>query len=657
MHSSWYLRPVFLAFAVYALLLSAQRLHYGPPNPSACDAFYSAAAPRDAQLTGRVLSFPRKADGAVWAEVSVRTLDGTPSCGKTLAVLEQNADPRPGASVSLSGKLTQSGAGGGVSGPGYKRYLRSRGIYSVMENARLSELRPPNLLLRAVNSLRGRMLSAFDKAVGPQRAAVLSGITIGERASISRELNRAFRDSGAMHILVASGSNVGLVTFLVFLLARAVKLSRFWAGLAAVGLAGFYTLLAGADTPLVRAYIMSVFGTAGFLLERESGVLHGLVLAALTITAADPQALFRPDFQMSFASTAAILIALSAYKAPQKLDGWFSRKAYYLLVSSVAAQIALFPLMAAYFHRVSLAPLLSNFFVMPVAAGLMGCGFALALLSWFQALLPLAGMVVKLPLDFLIWLVQGSAGWGLIIEAARPSAALTVCFYSAALLIFHLPQKEVLSRLWKPVSALALASLIIGFAAPGAVNAVVLGNNRNRSLLVKLDRGPLLLFGTAVNGDILADAVLDSGRRRVDALFITGSGGYSLAGLKNLSKRIKIDRIYGPYGPVDADLAPSLYSAKALWPGEEATGNGWTAVLAWPFYLDGKLAFTRREGYGGSGEEFYSWLLKLPKIELETGAALRCARVRAQGDEFDIIFRRGGAAFSIPANGHIRNDY
>ena len=655
MHSSWYLRPVFLAFAVYALLLSAQRFYFGPPNPQSCNAFYSRAG--DAELTGKVLAFPRKADGAVWAEISVQNLRGAPSCGKIMAVLGPDADPKPGSFVTLSGKLLQAGSGKGISGQGYRRYLRSRGIYSVLESARISQLRPPNPLLRSVNSLRKRMLYTFEKTLGPERAAVLSGITIGERASISRELNRAFRDSGAMHILVASGSNVGFVTFLVFLLARGLKLSRLWAGFAAVALAGFYTLLAGADTPLVRAYIMSVFGTAGFLLERESGVLHGLVLAALAIIATDPQALFRPDFQMSFTSTAAILIALSAYKIPKRMDSWLGKKVYYLLISSVAAQIALFPLMASYFHRVSLAPLLSNFFVMPVAALLMGSGFALTLLSWFNPLLPLAGALLKLPLDFLIWLVQNSASWGLVLETARPSGAMTVCFYSCALLFLHLPQKEVLSKLWKPVSALALASLLVGFAVPNAINAVVLGNSRNRSLLVTTQDRQLLLFGAAVNGDILADAVLDSGRRSVDALFISGSGGNSLAGFAALAKRIKISRIYGPYGPVEPELLGPLSGAQALWPGESVSGTGWQATLLWPFCLDQRLHLTRHTGYSGSGEEFYSWLLRLPELELETGAALHCARVRAHRDEFDIIFRRGGAVFSYSAGKLGLNDY
>ncbi|HOX22394.1 MAG TPA: hypothetical protein PLL10_02940 [Elusimicrobiales bacterium] len=156
----------------------------------------------------------------------------------------------------------------------------------------------------------------------------------------------------------------------------------------------------------------------------------------------------------------------------------------------------------------------------------------------------------------------------------------------------------------------------------------------------------------------MADKALSLGCRSIDALFLTESGASSASGLPALKKRIKIEKVYGPYGPLGKESAELLADAKALWPGESISGKDWSASLEWPFSLDKKLRLSRIKGYSGSGEEFYSWRFRTPEAELQTCAPLRCARVRAVGKEFDIIFRRGAAAeFTFSAAELIRNGY
>ena len=77
-----------------------------------------------------------------------------------------------------------------------------------------------------------------------------------------------------MHLLVASGSNVGFITFLVYFLCSKLKIGKIFRppGLAC---AGFYVLVAGLEAPLVRGYVMYSAALAGYLLDRDSGVFRG----------------------------------------------------------------------------------------------------------------------------------------------------------------------------------------------------------------------------------------------------------------------------------------------------------------------------------------------------------------------------------------------
>ena len=58
----------------------------------------------------------------------------------------------------------------------------------------------------AVSSLRRGTLAAFNRHFPEGRAAVLSGVVLGETASMPRETSNAFRDAGAIH-LTASASH------------------------------------------------------------------------------------------------------------------------------------------------------------------------------------------------------------------------------------------------------------------------------------------------------------------------------------------------------------------------------------------------------------------------------------------------------------------
>src|SRR6185295_11434109 len=60
----------------------------------------------------------------------------------------------------------------------------------------------------ALGRLRRAVLSSYSETLEPGHAAVLGGVVMGERSDLPKDLLRAFRAAGAVHLLVASGSNV-----------------------------------------------------------------------------------------------------------------------------------------------------------------------------------------------------------------------------------------------------------------------------------------------------------------------------------------------------------------------------------------------------------------------------------------------------------------
>lgn len=228
---------------------------------------------------------------------------------------------------------------------------------------------------------RRSLLELFSEKLDSEKAAVLSGVLLGIKSDLSPELRKAFADSGAMHLLVASGTNVASVFFIAYWILRRLFLSRRKSTIAAALAAGFYVLVAGADPPLVRAYLMTCASILGYLLARDSGAFQGLVLAAWGLLLFNPLSLFQAGFQMSFMACLGIIAAMPNWQAVSK-HAWI-RHPCNLFLTSLAAQSALIPLLVSYFRKFSLIGIISNMILVPMAALVMGSGALMALTSLF----------------------------------------------------------------------------------------------------------------------------------------------------------------------------------------------------------------------------------------------------------------------------------
>ena len=121
-----------------------------------------------------------------------------------------------------------------------------------------------------------------------------------------------------------------------------------------VAVAGVYTVLAGADAPLTRAYFMTVCAVAGYFLRRNSGVFQGLVLSCLVILLVHPAAVFETGFQMSFLATLAIVVCLNLYEIPYTWPRWVRFFAQ-IFLATLSTQLVLLPVFTNVFYKVSFA--------------------------------------------------------------------------------------------------------------------------------------------------------------------------------------------------------------------------------------------------------------------------------------------------------------
>lgn len=313
-----------------------------------------------------------------------------------------------------------------IDGFDYPAYLASHGISATMfalDAQVTGEGGAP--WRRGIFALRGRLADSIDRSMPYPESALAAAVLLGKRESLPDELAEEFRGAGAAHLLAISGLHVGVLLAVVasstaWLLGRQRPTYLLVAG-AAVWL---YALMAGAPPSALRAAAMGSVYLAAIGFGRPSSVLPALALAAALMTAASPGLVRQISFQLSFAAVAGIALVLALWGGQlnwgvSPAAGWAKRAMGWmaaLVVVSVAATLATWPLVAATFGEVALLGVPASLLTVPVMAPLIVAAAGAAL----------AGVVVP-PLGVVLgWIAAAPAGWVIGVVSVFPSWTVSV---------------------------------------------------------------------------------------------------------------------------------------------------------------------------------------------------------------------------------------
>jgi len=272
---------------------------------------------------------------------------------------------------------------------------------------------------RGLSDLRQDLTERILRALPGGTGAVAAALMTGERAAIPPALDEAYRDSGLAHLLSISGLHLTLVAGLLFGATRfgfaaweRVALRwpiKKWAAIVALlGSAG-YMLLAGAEVPTQRSFLMTGLVLLAVLADRSALSPRGIALAAFIVLAVAPEAVFGASFQMSFAAVLALIATweVVAKRLRPTSDAGLLRRAWLWfaagLLTSAVAGAATAPFAAYHFNRFTDLGLVANLLAVPVASFWVMPWAVVAFL-----LMPFGGE----------WLALQPMGWGVALVNA-----------------------------------------------------------------------------------------------------------------------------------------------------------------------------------------------------------------------------------------------
>jgi len=274
-------------------------------------------------------------------------------------------------------------APGGPRNPGgfdFARYLSVKDIYGMVVLSRSDELRIANgnpkswrdfwkfrqleefIINRAVAPVRRTLLEGYKKYLPPYQASLLAGFVLGEKRDISPEIARLFTDTGTLHLMAVSGSNVAIVV--AFIMAILWSVNRRLKIIIVLFAVVFFCFLTRNEPSVVRAAVMASVVLLGFYRRRNADTIGLLGFAGLLLLIINPLWLFNVGFQLSFAACAGIVYLVPKFTERLKRGkSKFARITLWILfifLTTIAAQAAVLPLTAEYFNRVPMIGILAN---------------------------------------------------------------------------------------------------------------------------------------------------------------------------------------------------------------------------------------------------------------------------------------------------------
>jgi len=229
----------------------------------------------------------------------------------------------------------------------------------------------------------------YDVAYPRASAQLMVAMVFGDgalRTPLPPLVRRDFRAAGLTHLLVASGTQISLLVVFIIGFLNVFGLRRFpWLMLSLLLLLlAFYALLVGGAASIWRAFIAGFCVALALLLGRPVDMLSLWGFAATALLAIDPLQIFDLSFQLTFAATwGLIAVAPHLQRGLQRhCKSTFVMSLCGIGMYTLAAQLAVFPLLIYHFDGVSLAGLFTNFAGIPLAGLLVGSGILSLPLPW-----------------------------------------------------------------------------------------------------------------------------------------------------------------------------------------------------------------------------------------------------------------------------------
>ncbi len=441
-------------------------------------------------------------------------------------------EPRPGESVRVAGSLRTS-----------PRVIKAIPVAGALRATSVDVVGAGNPMYTAGNALRSRVQRVMGRSSGAE-AALLRGFLVGDVTDLAAIDQEAMRRAGLSHFVAVSGSNVALFLVVWWLVLLPVGLGpRRRAVLGIVGVAVFMVTTRW-EPSVVRAGTMAVLALGARLVGYPLDAWTALGAGVVGLIAVSGDLAQSLGFQLSAAATAGLLVGSGLFRGRRPQWLWAT------LGATVAAQVAVAPLLLFRFGEIPVAAPLANVVAAPLVGVATAIGAAAVVVGH-----PVVVTVAEWPAGAVLWVAHTIADWPQL-------GVVQSLIGGVALMGLTRP------RLRLPVVAAAVATaflmvVVSAFAThvPGQPMVTFLDVGQGDATLLRGSDGSVVLVDGGRDPGVLAAALRRYGVDTIDLLVATHGDDDHIGGLMELPGRVPVGVFWHPDHPDNSEGLRSLAAA------------------------------------------------------------------------------------------------
>lgn len=445
-------------------------------------------------------------------------------------------------------------------------YYRKQGIHAtaVCEDEFIStgkSVKTPEAFFYDMRTVIGNIIEDHTK-VGSAECGLLTALLTADTSKIPDDVQRNFKTLGLSHILAISGMHLSVLFTVFDYILRKFKLSIKPRSIILTIFILFYMGLCGFTLSVVRAGIMLFMFMLSLVVGEPTDTLTPLLLAGGLICLLSPYAIYDCGFLLSFFATLGLLTVGNQLTVRKRMKmKWYQKVLCYFeasLAASLAAQLAVLPIVYDTFGYLSLASPVFTLLLSPIFTAILYIEPFAILFSF----IPFFSEILFIPLKHLckiaVWITDLSSYVShLTVSIDRK---ITMIFIAVIILLFFL---FFFSEHKRMISLILTASYFVFcgisyvlpyYSKPIAVFAVNNDNDilwlsdaKNESALIDLSNGSFTNQNLALY--YTSERTKD---RNPETIVLTHYHQRHIATFNRLCMRYYIDQIYLPT-PMEQD--------------------------------------------------------------------------------------------------------
>jgi competence protein ComEC len=340
----------------------------------------------------------------------------------------------------LNGTLMEPEAKNNFYGMDYQQYLRNHKIFWILEpdsvQLKTCKQSDNNGFISTIKLWRSQSIGKLEANFSPNTAGLMNALLFGYREGIEPETLQAYQRLGLTHLLAVSGFNVGIVSYLLYLLLVRVGFVKEVAYGLIVCILPVYVILTGSESSIVRAGIMGMLFFLFIIFGKKLNpaiVLSAVCIAMLLI---NPALAFDLGFQLSFLMTFVLITSMSLFHSKSFLR--------LLCTTSCMCSFFSFPVIVYNFYEFSLWSIPLNILYIPLVSTVL---FPVSFIVYILLMLVPSGIVIiSEPAEFLFEKAASILNvftdfYGSVL-LGKPSLFLILLYFASLIYMFYKWEKR-----------------------------------------------------------------------------------------------------------------------------------------------------------------------------------------------------------------------